>query len=96
MLNARLYFWLEEENMITECQAGFRKNYSTYDQIFNLCAIVQKCLSKKGQKLYVAFVVFKKAFDFVRHDKLLECIRNQGIRGKVFVFVFFCGPESHV
>ena len=84
VLNARLYFWLEENAAITECQAGFRKNYSTVDQIFNLYAIVQKCLRKKGQKLYVAFVDFRKAFDSVRHDKLLDCIRNQGIKGKFF------------
>ena len=50
---------------------------STVDHIFNLYAIVQKCLKKKGQKLYVAFVDFSKAFDSIRHDKLLECIRKQ-------------------
>ena len=38
----------------------------------------------KGKKLYVPFVDFKKAFDSERHNKLLECIRNQGIRGKFF------------
>ena len=65
VLNARLYFWLEENAPITVCQAGFRKNYSTVDRIFNLYAIVQKCLRKKGQKLCVAFVDFRKAFDFV-------------------------------
>ena len=69
---------------ITECQAGFRKNYSIVDQIFTLYAIVQKCLRRKGQKLYVAFVDFRKAFDSVRHDKLLDCIRNQGVKGKFF------------
>ena len=52
---------------------------STVDQIFNLYAIVQKCLKRKGQKLYVAFVDFRKAFDSIRHDKLLECIRNQAL-----------------
>ena len=84
VLNASLYFWLEENAAITECQAGFRKNYSTVEQIFNLYAIVQKCLRRKGQKLYVAFVDFRKAFDSVRHDKLLDCIRNQGVKGKFF------------
>ena len=79
-----MYFWLEENAAIMECQAGFRKNYSTGDQIFNLYAIVQKCLRKKGQKLCVAVVDFRKAFDSVRHDKLLGCIRNQGIKGNFF------------
>ena len=75
---------MEENAAVAECQAGFRKNYSTVDQIFNLYAIVKKCLRKKGQKLYVAFVDFRKAFDSVWHDKLLDCIRNQGIKGKLF------------
>ena len=63
VLNARLYLWLEKNAAITECQAGFCKNYSTVDKIFNLYAIVQKYLGKKEQKLYVAFVDFRKAFE---------------------------------
>ena len=35
------------------------------DHIFTLSAIVEKCLSKKGGKLYVAFVDLEKAFDSV-------------------------------
>ena len=81
VLNARLYLWLEKNATIRECQAGFRKNYSTVDQIINLYAIVQICFRKKGQKLYVAFVDFRKAFVSVRHDKRVDCIRNQGIKG---------------
>ena len=84
ILNARLYSWLENNHLICENQAGFRKKYSTIDQIFNLYAIVQKCMSRTGKKLYVAFVDFKKAFDSVRHDKLLEYIRKQGVKGKFF------------
>ena len=84
VLNNRLYCWLEENKIIQEGQAGFRKTYSTTDQIFTLFSIVQKCMSKKHQKLYVAFVDFKKAFDSVRHEKLLECIRNHGVKGKFF------------
>ena len=75
---------MEENAAITECQAGFRKNYSTVDQIFNLYAIVQKCLRKKEWKLYVAFVDFRTVFDSVRHDKPLDCIRNQRIKGPFF------------
>lgn len=84
ILNKRLYEWLEENNKIVEQQAGFRRNYSTTDQIFNLYAIVQKCLTKKGQKLYVAFVDFRKAFDSVQHNKLLETLQTEGIRGRLF------------
>ena len=60
ILNTRLYNWLEENDKIVEMQAGFRRNYSTTDQIFNLYATAQKCLNKKGQKLYVALWTSKR------------------------------------
>ena len=84
ILNTRLYSWLEDNDMISDSQAGFRKKYSTVDQIFNLYSIVQKCLNKKGRKLYTAFVDFRKAFDSVRHNKLLDYIKSQGVRGRFF------------
>ncbi|WP_294046725.1 reverse transcriptase family protein, partial [Thiolapillus sp.] len=87
VLNTRLYTWLEENERIVETQAGFRRNYSTTDQIFNLYAIAQKCLNKKGQKLYVAFVDFRKAFDSVRHDKLLQAVQQEGVKGKFFASI---------
>ena len=68
-------------------QAGFGKNYSTTKQIFKLYAIAQKCLNKKGQKLYAAFVDFKKAFDSVRHDKLLQAVQQEGVKGKIFASI---------
>ena len=85
ILNKRLYTWLEDRNIIVENQAGFRRNYSTVDQIFNLYSVIQKLLNKKGQKIYVAFVDFKKAFDSVNHKRLLEIVYGEGIRGKFFI-----------
>ena len=77
ILNTRLYTWLEENERIVETQAGFRRNYSTTAQIFNLYAIAPKCLNKKGQMLYVAFLDFEKTFDSVRNDKLLQAGRSE-------------------
>ena len=82
--NRRIYTWLEETCSIVENQAGFRKNYSTTYQIFNVYAVVQTCLSENGQKLYAAFVDFKKAFDSVHHDTLLEVVYNEGVKGNIF------------
>ena len=86
-MNTRLYTWLEENERIVETQAGFRRNYSTTDQIFNPYAIAQNCLNKKGQKLYVAFVDLRKAFDSVRHDKLLEAVQQEGVKGECFASI---------
>jgi hypothetical protein len=89
ILNKRLYTWLEENNKITENQAGFRQQYSTADQIFNLYAAIQKGMCKKGSKVYVAFVDFRKAFDSVNRTKLLNTIYKEGIMGK-----FFCAIKA--
>ena len=87
-LIARLYLWLEENAAISEYQPGFRrkKNCSTVDQIFNRYAFVQKFVKMKAQNFIVAFADFRKAFDSVRHDKLLDCIRIQGIGEVVWCY----------
>ena len=54
---------MEDNNKIAKEQAGFRKIYSTIDDIFLLNAIVQKHLEKRGAKMYVAFVDFHILFD---------------------------------
>ena len=80
--------WKNENERIVETQAGFRRN-STTDQIFNLYAIAQKCLNKKGQKLYVAFVDLRKVFDSVHHDKLLQAVQQEGVKGILVFFLLF-------
>ena len=88
ILNTRLYNWLEDNDKIVEMQAGFRRSYSTTDQFFlNLYAIAQKCMNKKGQKLYVVFMDFKKAFDSVHDDKLLQAMQKKGVQGKLFASI---------
>ena len=59
---------------IIESQAGFRHGYSTADHIFTLSAIVKKCLSKKGGKLYVAF-------DSVHRVSLFGSLVRAGLSG---------------
>ena len=82
--NTRLYTWLKEKCSTVKHQAGVRKNYFTTDQIFNLYAVIQKCLDKKVQKLYAAFVDFKKDFDSVHHNTLLEVVYNERFERKMF------------
>jgi hypothetical protein len=84
ILNKRLTIWLEDQSIIVENQAGFRKAYSTTDHIFTLNAVIQKCMSRKGSKLYVAFVDLKKAFDSVHHFKLFDVLQKIRINGKFF------------
>ena len=81
ILVARLDKWTDKFNVIHESQAGFRRKYSTIDNIFSLHALVQKYLSKKRGRFYCLFIDFKKAFDSIKHDKLWDALERKGIRG---------------
>ena len=81
ILNKRLVKWTKNKNLVVEEQAGFRRGYSTTDHIFTLNAIVQKCLSKKGGKLYVCFIDLRKAFDSVSRDLLFNMLEERGLKG---------------
>ena len=48
---------------------------------FLLSAVVEKCLSKKGGKWYVAFVDRQKAFDSVHRVSLFESLVRAGLSG---------------
>ena len=55
---------MDDNNLLAQTEAGFRKTYSTTDHLFTLLALIQKQLLCH-KKLYVAFIDFGKAFDAV-------------------------------
>ena len=75
--------WTEYNDVLSEAQEGFRKDYSTVDHIFTLHALVSKRL-KKNKKLYVDFVDFRKAFDTVKRNVLWNVLLQLGIGGNMF------------
>ncbi len=83
IINKRLTQWIEENSIISESQAGFRKRYSTADHLFTLVALIQKQLCNH-RKLYVAFIDFRKAFDSVVRTKLWNILRKRGVKGKMY------------
>ena len=58
VLTKRLQKWSEENEVLDESQAGFRKNYSTMDNIFPLYAIAQKYLNKERGRFIVFLLIF--------------------------------------
>ena len=54
---------------MSEAQAGFRKGYSTTDQIFTLKCIVELFLCQ-GRRLFCTFVDYSKAFDSINRATL--------------------------
>ena len=82
ILNNRLQKWCDRNNIIHEEQAGFRKEYGTIDNIFNLMAIIQKYLGKRIGRFYCIFIDFSKAFDSVQHLRLWDSLSRKNIDGK--------------
>ena len=59
-------------------QAGFRRQFSTMDQIHSINQLKEKCL-EHNILLGMAFVDYEKAFDSVETHSVLEALREQGI-----------------
>ena len=86
VLNDRLNQYLEIMNILNEEQAGFRKNYSTTDHIFNLKCLIDLYLSG-GRQLYCAFIDYKKAFDSINRTYLWQKLLSNNIDGKMFKII---------
>ena len=80
VFNNRLSFKNDVCNDNDPFQAGFRSNSRTTDDIFILCAIIdkQRCLSKP---LYTCFVDFTKTFDYIDRSALYYKLISRGIDG---------------
>jgi hypothetical protein len=82
------------ERQLSETQMGSRKGKDTRDAIFQLRMISERVeqmntegqrqeenskISFKKKKLYMCFVDYQKAFDRVKHDRLVEVMERAGV-----------------
>ena len=86
IITDRLNDWVETNNLLGEEQAGFRRGYSTIDNVFVLHSIIQRYLLRR-RKVYVAFVDLKKAFDRVDRKILWEILGKYGLEGRLLEMV---------
>ena len=83
LLNNRLNKFSDDFRIIKENQAGFRKHYSTADNIF-VIHILFEILKTYKKKLFCAFIDFEKAFDTVWREGLWHKLILNNINGKMF------------
>ena len=81
MLYNRLTTKLENANILSPAQAGFRKDHRTSDHIFTLFSLIKKYVTK-GKYLYTCFVDFQKAYDSIRRDGIKDKLEKIDINGK--------------
>ena len=86
ILNNRINKLAEEIELISKCQAGFRRGYSTIDNIFNLYCLIQIYL-QSGRKLFCTFIDFKKAFDTVWRVGLWQKLISNNVNEKIFTSI---------
>lgn len=72
--------FLEKHKHISEAQHGFRKGRSTATALTKFTDYVNEALDG-GQQVLVVFIDFKKAFDTLEHEQLLQAMDECGIRG---------------
>src|SRR4051812_2889142 len=79
------------ERHLADSQMGFRKGKGTRDAIFQLRMITERVTQMNtevlnqgrkilhGRKVYLCFVDYQKAFDRVKHSKLIEVMEKAGV-----------------
>ena len=81
IIGQRLYKLVENENWLGEIQGGFREDRATTDNIYIVNQIIEMTRKKK-EKLYIAFIDLRKAFDRVWRKGMWKKLKALGIDGK--------------
>ena len=66
---------------ISEQQFGFVRGKGTANAVFSLRMITERCLDVQ-KDIFICFVDYEKAFDKVKHENLLEILKNLMLDGK--------------
>ena len=98
VLNSRLLKYVLGNNILSINQLGFVPENRTSDAHIIINNLINKTCHKYGKKLFSCFVDFKKAFDSVPRDLMLEKLLRQGITGKFFNIVrgIYTGDQACV
>ena len=71
----------KKENEISSLQSGFMSGKGTREGIFNMRMLCER-YCEVGKDIYACFIDYEKAFDVVRHEKMIKCWKETGLNGK--------------
>jgi len=78
IINSKLIFWAEQNSILPDCQAGFRKKNSCQDHILKLNQHITEGLNKQQITTCVMFDL-EKAFDKASHAGILLKLKNYNL-----------------
>ena len=85
-VHAQLISHLDQYNILTEFQNGFRKSHSTIDTIFRYTTDLQLNKDNKSNTISL-YVDFKKAFDTVNHKLLIQKMGSFNIKNQALNWI---------
>ena len=87
MISEDRYCFMENEDLLPEEQKGCRrKSTGTKDQLLTDNTILKNC-RKRRTNLAMTWIDYRKAYDFVPHSSILECLAMLGIADNVRSFL---------
>ena len=86
MINERLVWYLESNNLITEYQSGFRRQRSTTDHLIRFETFVREAFVKK-EHLVAVFFDLEKAYDTTWKYGIMNDLHDIGLRGRLPDFI---------
>ena len=86
MINERLVWYLEKNNIITEFQSGFRHQRSTNDHLVRLETFIREAFINK-EHLVAVFFDLEKAYDTTWKYGIMNDLHEIGLKGRLPIFV---------
>ena len=86
MINKRLIWYLESNNLLSRYQSGFRTGRSTNDNLVKLETFIRDAFVKK-EHVVAVFFDLEKAYDTTWRYGIMKDIHKLGLRGRLPTFI---------
>ncbi|KAG1677303.1 RNA-directed DNA polymerase from mobile element jockey [Nymphon striatum] len=86
MINCRLTYYLETNNILTRYQSGFRRQRSTIDHLVRFETLVREAFVRR-EHLAAVFFDLEKAYETTWKYGILRDLFNSGLRGRMPIFI---------
>ena len=85
LVSNRLDYFIERQNILPDCQTGFRRGRSCTENLTKLSSHVKRAMMKR-RPVMAAFFDVKRAFDTVWHNGLLDKLYQIGVSQNIYNF----------